>query len=110
MLRMNYLGGIHERAKYILGEHCFEILSDDSVSEEEKNVKCRDAFSFAKSIVGNAETKIESLGLDPKSFPTIRTNKQGIYQFEHDATAKSNSSGDQLAEEPAVQAEPPKTD
>lgn len=80
-VRRNYLGAVIERARTLLGNHCYTILSDKTTSDEEKLVKVKDAFDYAKSIVANGENLIVSMGQRVEDFPTIPTAKPGIYRF-----------------------------
>lgn len=80
-LRRNYLGSVHERARRVLGDHAYAIFADDTTSDEEKNVKIRDAFIYAHSIVENGQALIQRLGMKIEDFPTEASDKPGRYQF-----------------------------
>jgi len=79
-LRKNYLGSVHERARRLLGDHCYDILSSSSEAdqreEESKNDdeetlrKLRDAFAYAQNVVRDAEDLIARLGMSVDEFPT----------------------------------------
>ena len=81
-VRKNYLGSVHERARRVLGEHCYTIMSDADLSDEEKAQKVRDAFDYAQIIVKNGESLIERLGLKVEDFPIhAERNQTGRYRF-----------------------------
>ena len=100
-LRLNYLGGVHERAYRDLGEHCYTILSDASLTSEEQLTKVKDAYALSKNTVTRGEAFVQLLGMKVEDFPVVHSGRSGKYQFEksRDVSAEGNAEESSVEEE-----------
>lgn len=80
-LRRNYLGTVHDRARRILGDHVFEIMNDEDLSEEERQEKIRVAYEYVMNIIANGEALVTRLGMRLEDFPTETTDEPGRYRY-----------------------------
>jgi len=110
--RTNYLGGVHERAKRILGESVYDLLAaadadnSDGKSDEELLKQVRALQQQAKTSIENGEAFVRQLGMDPKDFPVIKSSTgRGKYLFKkEDDKAKGSASTTESAASTAASA------
>lgn len=82
--RKNYLGGVHERAKRILGEVVFSVLDGGEQGNDKETLEeIRKEFESAKMAITNGEEVVKRLGMDVSDFPTEKSRVgRGKYLFE----------------------------
>lgn len=99
--RTNYLGGVHERAKRILGETVFDVMKEAAAAAEAEGdtnvdgtianevlVKVQEAYMEAERTIEKGENIIRQLGMEISHFPTVKSNQgRGRYLFESDTAA-----------------------
>ena len=89
--RTNYLGGVHERAKRLLGEAVFDVMSKQSTDPEILQ-ELRAQMEMAQTTIRNAENFVRKLGMDPADFPTVKAaTGRGRYQFANQQAAEEQS-------------------
>jgi len=92
--RTNYLGGVHERAKRLLGEAVFDLIltRQPPPTDQEILQELRAQMEMAQTTIRNAENFVRRLGMDPADFPTVKAaTGRGRYQFSNDPQAAEGS-------------------
>ena len=98
----NYLGGVHERAKRLLGEAVFDVLSREQppTTDQEILQELRAQMEMAQTTIRNAENFVRRLGMDPADFPTVKAaTGRGRYQFANQQAAEEQSGMEEQQEQ-----------
>lgn len=105
-LRLNYLGGVHERSKIILGNAIYDLLhqytpqhhqsfSFDTLDQNDLAtilIKLQNHYNEANETIISSEELITSLGMNIQDFPIVKSmdsSKRGKYEY-NDSNTNDN--------------------
>jgi cold shock protein len=82
-LRRNFLGEWLVRVHQYMGKHAYDILSNETLTEAQRQEKVMELFADAKTRIQTAENRIVAYGMKVEDFPTVPVEQNGRIQFKH---------------------------